>query len=305
MKRVHFLLSTLLVFAVLWIVSCSLDFDQKKEVSDNALSPQSVTKSAKRGIAYDFTSSADLAAVSNRVTWFYNWTTVPNSSLTSSFYSTYKMEFVPMLWHSSPAASDTNAVETFILAHSEVKYLLVMNEPNLTDQVNKSPAAAAAAWPVYEKVISDLSAKGRTIKLVGPAMNWGNFTDPSSTNYNNPTNYLTAFFAAYKATNGKAATVDYLAFHWYDYGLAGMITNMHVFGKQIWVTEMANWNSQITTADKQIAQMSNMVSFCESCSYVFRYAWFTGRMSSDPHFSSLFTSTSGQLSSLGKIYTNL
>lgn len=271
----------------------------------NVFGANSGTRSVKRGVAYDFASSTDLSAISSTIGWWYNWGTTPNSGIPSGYYSTYNMVFIPMLWHSSPSATDTNAVETFILAHSEVQYLLVMNEPNLVDQCDKSPVQAAAAWPEYEAVISDLAGHGRTIYLVGPAMNWGNFTDPTLTNYNNPINYLDAFFSAYQATNGRAAKVDYLAFHWYDYGLEGLLNQLDKYGKQIWVTEMANWNAIVTNEALQAAQMSNMVILCESRSDVFRYAWFTGRQSSDPHFTSLFTSTSGQLSALGQVYTNL
>ena len=37
---------------------------------------------------------------------------------------------------------------------------------------------------------------------------------------------------------------------------------------------------------------------------VFRYAWFTGRVSPDPHFSSLL-GASGQLTGLGRLYLTL
>ena len=49
------------------------------------------------------------------------------------------------------------------------------------------------------------------------------------------------------------------------------------------------------------AQMQSMVSACESRSDVFRYAWFTGRVSPDPHFDSQLAA-SGQLTALGKLY---
>ncbi len=47
-------------------------------------------------------------------------------------------------------------------------------------------------------------------------MNWGTMQ-----NYSDPVVWLDAFYAAYKNANGnRPPKIDYLAFHWYDYGLA-------------------------------------------------------------------------------------
>ncbi len=103
--------------------------------------------------------------------------------------------------------------------------------------------------------------------------------------------------------------IDYLAFNWYDYGLSAQLDRLAKYGKQIWVTEFANWHSQndgaqIDTLAKQEAQMTDMVATCESRSDVFRYAWFTGRRSTDSHFTSLLSSP-GQLTELGQHYLSL
>ena len=50
--------------------------------------------------------------------------------------------------------------------------------------------------------------------------------------------------------------------------------------------------------------MTEMVNTCETRSDVFRYAWFTGRVNPDPHFSSLL-GASGQLTGLGQLYLTL
>ncbi len=75
------------------------------------------------------------------------------------------------------------------------------------------------------------------------------------------------------------------------------------------MTEFANWHSQndgaqIDTLAKQESQMTSMVATCEQRTDVFRYAWFTGRVSPDPHYSSLLA-RSGQLTGLGKEYLSL
>jgi O-glycosyl hydrolase len=122
--------------------------------------------------------------------------------------------------------------------------------------------------------------------------------------------WLDAFYAAYKAANaGRAPRIDYLGFHWYDYGLATQLDRLSKYKKQVWVTEFANWHAendgaQIDTLAKQEAQMTLMVGVCESRADVFRYAWFTGRVSPDPHFSSLLAGP-GQLTGLGQLYLQL
>jgi hypothetical protein len=50
--------------------------------------------------------------------------------------------------------------------------------------------------------------------------------------------------------------------------------------------------------------MTSMVATCEQRADVFRYAWFTGRISPDPHYTSLLGAP-GQLTDLGKLYLTL
>jgi hypothetical protein len=179
-------------------------------------------------------------------------------------------------------------------------YILVLNEPNLVTQANVTPQQAAQMWPQFEVLASQTGAK-----IVGPAMTWGTMTG-----YEDPVAWLDAFYAAYEAANnGRQPRIDYLAFHWYDYGLAAQLDRLTKYGKPFWVTEFANWHSQndgaeINTLAKQEAQMTDMVATCESRSDVFRYAWYTGRLSPDPHYTSLLGAT-GQLTDLGKLYLSL
>jgi len=249
-----------------------------------------LNKSVKRGIAYDLASAADLAAVSPGVSWWYNWSPYPNASLPPSTATQYGMQFYPMLW-------TFNSPTTGIEPHG---YLLVLNEPNIVTQANVTPQQAAQLWPQFEAVASQTGAK-----IVGPAMTWGTMTG-----YEDPVVWLDAFYAAYEtANNGRQPRIDYLAFHWYDYGLSAQLDRLTKYGKPFWVTELANWHSQsdgaeVNTLAKQEAQMTDMVATCESRGDVFRYAWYTGRLSPDPHFTSLLGAT-GQLTDLGKLYLSL
>lgn len=68
---------------------------------------------------------------------------------------------------------------------------------------------------------------------------------------------------------------------------------------------MANWHNgdgaDVNTSAKQIEEMTKMVRVCETRADVVRYAWFIGRMSPDPHFTSLLAGP-GVLTALGQSY---
>ncbi len=256
----------------------------------------SVSKSAKRGVAYDLASPADLAALSPGVSWWYNWSPRPNSAVPADYATRYSVDFYPMLWNGNFNASD---IVAYLRANPSINYMLVLNEPNLVSQANVTPQQAAQLWPSYESVAAQTG-----VKIVGPAITWG--TMP---NYQDPVNWLDAFYAAYQAANGRNPQIDYLAFHWYDYGLKDQLDRLGKYGKPFWVTEFANWHSQndgaqIVTLAAQQAQMTDMVATCESRNDVFRYAWFTGRWNPDPHFTSLLGAP-GELTGLGQTYLSL
>jgi len=256
-----------------------------------------VAKSAKRGVAYDLSDPLDFAALSPGVSWWYNWSSQPNKIVPADYVAQYGLDYYPMLWNGT---YDATVVEAFLHANPGIKYLLVMNEPNLTSQSNLTPAQAAAIWPGYESIAAHTG-----VKIVGPQITWGTMAG-----FNDPVVWMDAFIAAYQSANGgRSPQIDYLAFHWYDYGLSGQLDRLAKYGKSFWVTEFANWHSQndgaqIDTLAKQEAQMKDMVATCESRADVVRYAWFTGRWSNDTHFTSLL-STAGQLTDLGKLYISL
>ena len=259
--------------------------------------PEPVAKSAKRGIAYDLASPDDLAALAPGISWWYAWGLRPHTAVPADFRSRFGMDFHPMLWNGNFATSE---VESYLLAHPDIEHLLLLNEPNLTDQANLTPSQAAALWPRFESI-----ANRTGVKLIGPAITWG--TMPG---FSDPVEWLDAFYSEYRAANGnRDPRIDYLAFHWYDYGLGAQLDRLRKYGKALWVTEFANWHSQadgaqIDTVAKQKAQMSDMVATCESRSDVFRYAWFTGRWPSDIHHTSLL-GASGELTELGRHYVAL
>ena len=247
-------------------------------------------KSAKRGIAYDLASPADLSALRDGVSWSYNWSPTPHVSADAG------IAFVPMLWSFNFNADDVIA---YLRAHRDVHAVMVLNEPNLTDQSNQTPQQAADNWPKYEALAQDAG-----VLLVGPQLTWG--TMPG---YADPVVWIDAFYDAYRgAHDGGDPRVDVIGFHWYDYGLTGQLDRLTKYGKPFWVTEMSNWHvgdgtAAIDTAEKQATQLTEMVAACEARSDVERYAWFTGRWDNDVHFTSLL-SDAGVLTPLGETYVN-
>lgn len=254
-------------------------------------------KSSKRGVAYDLAAPGDFAALSPGVSWWYSWSPSPDPNVPENYTSLYGMGFIPMIWNGS---FDAASIVTWLRANPGVEFILVLNEPNLVDQANLTPQQAAQLWPAFEAIAAETG-----VGIVGPAMTWG--TLPG---YSDPILWLDDFYAAYRASNGnRDPQIDYLAFHWYDYGLAAQLDRLSKYNKPFWVTEIANWHSQadgaqIDTLAKQQAQMTDMVATCESRADVYRYAWFTGRLSPDPHFTSLLDAPGG-LTALGSTYLSL
>jgi hypothetical protein len=285
-----------ILIALVSLSGCAGSTTSSSTVSTPNPAP-TAAKSVKRGVAYDLASAADVAVLSPGVSWWYNWSPNPNLGVPADYATRYSMDFYPMLWNGNYNAS---AVVSFLKSNPNIKYMLVMNEPNLTSQANLTPQQAAQIWSGYEAIAAETG-----VKIVGPAITWG--TMPG---YQDPISGLDAFCTAYQtANNGRSPQIDYLAFHWYDYGLSNQLDRLGKYNKSVWVTEFANWHNQndgaqITTLAEQEAQMTDMVATCESRVDVFRYAWFTGRVNPDPHFTSLL-SADGVLTGLGKTYLSL
>ncbi len=259
--------------------------------------PQRAPNAASR---YNLADAKDFEVLSPGVSWWYDWSATPASGTAATLRAQYGMDFIPTLWNGN---FNDAQIEQLLLSDPKIRFLLVLNEPNLTDQANMSPQAAAALWPRFETL-----AKNTGVKIVGPQITWG--TMPG---YQDPVAWLDAFYAAFRAANGRDPTIDYLGFHWYDYGLGAQLDRLTRYGKPFWVTEFANWHNgdgvaQIDTAAKQMAQMTDMVATCEARPDVFRYAWFTGRLgsqvTSDVHHTALL-GQAGALTDVGRHYVSL
>ncbi len=120
----------LIMVLVVMVIVCNKQSTGPIESEDPVLT---IEKSYKCGLAFNLMETSDFDALKARVSWWYNWhyeTSVPES-----YYTEYEMEYIPMLWGGNPSECSINQIKEFILVQPEIEYLLVMNEPNLLDQV--------------------------------------------------------------------------------------------------------------------------------------------------------------------------
>ena len=121
-----------------------------------------LSKSVKRGIAYNLTSVADLEALSSGISWWYNWSPQYDANVADD-YRRLAVDWIPMTWN----GNNPDQIRAFLNNHPEVRYLLTYNEPNFQDQANMTPAYAASLWPTFEEIAEEYD-----LELVGPALNY-------------------------------------------------------------------------------------------------------------------------------------
>jgi hypothetical protein len=250
-------------------------------------------KSVKRGIAYGHNSEADLQAISEGLTWWYNWYVEPESPLQNS-YNNYSLDFVPMVWN---ASSDTAKLRAFLKTHPSVKYILGFNEPNFKTQANLTPAEAAANWPRIEELADEFN-----LKIVGPAVNYCDqcVDIPGTNSDSDPVAYLDAFFDA--CTDCR---IDYLAVHnymCYSSALQSYIKGFLKYKKKIWLTEFACWDQSTITLDMQKSLVIGAIDYLENDTNIFRYSWFTGDRNGSWPYLDVYGKKPGELTDLGQLY---
>jgi hypothetical protein len=252
------------------------------------------TKSAKRGVAYGYNSSEDLAVLSKSVTWWYNWFHQPETTVINS-YPTYGFDYVPMAWN---GAFNKEAMRAFLSTHPDVKYILGWNEPNFKSQANMTPSQAAALWPDIEELADEFE-----LEIVSPAVNYCDVcVEENGTTYTDPVKYLDDFFTAC-----VGCRVDHIAIHSYMGNVSALQWYVGLFKKYnrpIWLTEFANWENS-PTLQQQKNFLVGAVDYLENDPDDFRYAWFTGRHTGAPYIGLLENGQSGNLTELGDIYVNM
>ncbi|MGN0236205.1 MAG: glycosyl hydrolase [Paludibacteraceae bacterium] len=276
------------LLAGLLLLSCeqAVSPDKKGE-------PNHMQKSAKRGICYNSFSEAEMALVGQSISWGYNWGKTTSDQVASGMEQ-YGIEYCPMVWSGKP---DISAMQAFIAAHPNTHYLLVFNEPNLTDQANMTPAQAAALWPEVVEAAEVLN-----LRLVSPAMNYGTLAG-----YSDPIKWLDEFFAQ---PGVDINDIDAISIHCYmasTSGLKDFVERFRKYNKPVWLTEFCAWDPAPSGADKQLDYMCTTLSYLEQEPLVERYSWFMLKTSSaitKVPFNQLVThDMNPQLTPQGEIYT--
>jgi hypothetical protein len=252
----------------------------------------SARSACKRGVAYGHHSKADLAALSTSVSWWYNWTHVPDQALADGSYRDGGVAYVPMVWGGT---FDAPAITSEIPEGAAT--LLGFNEPNFGSQSDLSAADAAALWPEIEQI-----ADARGLSLVSPAVNFCG-GDCQETD---PFKYLDDFFAAC-----DGCRVDKIAFHIYvgcnppgenkaEWLINHVETYKQRFAQPLWLTEFAC--DDASSSAEQEAFLRDAVAYLEGEPRVERYAWFSGRFEDIPFVDLL--GADGELTSLGEAYVS-
>lgn len=278
---------------IVWSCVLSILVSCVEPVQQGDLPATSQAKSQKRGICYNSFSEAEMALMGPSISWAYNWGKTTSNEVATNM-AQYSIDYCPMVWSGKP---DIAAMQAFIAAHPNVKYLLAFNEPNLTDQANMTPVQAAELW---QDVVD--AAKVLNLKLVSPAMNYGTLAG-----YSDPIKWLDEFFAQ---PNVDIRDIDAISIHCYmasTSALKSFVERFRKYGKPVWLTEFCAWDPAPSSVEKQMDYMCAALNYLEQEPLVERYSWFMLKTSSSltkVPFNQLVThDLNPQLTPLGEIYT--
>lgn len=221
-------------------------------------------RSYKRGVADGgFSCRAEMDALAPGASWFYNWAQTPPAGINNEVIDNDTWDFCPMAWNTNWSE---DKVREYVKAHPQTKYFLGYNEPNFKDQASMTPEQAAADWPRVQAICKELG-----LKIVSPAVNNSAWTE-----WSDPVKWMREFIRLVGID-----AVDYIAFH--AYGGIGNIRDTATrlwdeFKKPLWLTEFCQWpggaGPVYVAPQTQTAAMVNMLKWCETTDYIYRYAWF-------------------------------
>lgn len=255
---------------------------------------QNNNQNFKRGYGFGNHAQADMEALSQTASWWYNWWHQPDGQNNIiDVYQDFEMEFVPQAWN---AGFNETAMRAYLDNHPDVKYIMGYNEPNFHAQANLSPAQAAANWHKIEKVADDYN-----LKIVGPALNYS----PDAP-YHSPFDWMDEWLEECDKIGG--CRFDYVNVHSYMNTVGALewyLGEWERYGKPIWLTEFCAWDGIETTATPAYQQnfMREALAMLDAKPTVYRYAWFVARSTGIP-YNSLLGSVPGQLTDLGRIFTD-
>lgn len=246
-------------------------------------------RSAKRGLSAHLKFVEDVNLIAPGVGWYYNWGTAVN-------FSDAMVEgdvlFYPMAWNLN---FNADAIRAAKRACPEAEYILTYNEPNLVDQANCTPAAAATRWGELKALAAELN-----MKLISPALNYG-----TTAGYHDPIVWFDEFLAQPGVSLDDMAAI---ALHCYmptAEGLKQFIRRFDKYGKPIYMTEFSHANGAISNnVPQQQSFMAGSLNYMECDDKVAGYAWFMLRASGQWNAISIVNSEVKNLAltDLGKEY---
>ncbi|XP_045205374.2 uncharacterized protein LOC123557765 isoform X2 [Mercenaria mercenaria] len=246
-----------------------------------------VQGSEKKGVVHwaDSYMCDDFKALDN-MTWWHDFRMNLNyfhdNKICLSTIDSYKKTHVPMVWGYWS--------KTKINIDNDAQYILGFNEPNHKKQSNMTPEKAAAAWREVEKY-----SKGKP--LVSPsAAVCGNECQSDEIEW------FDKFFALC-----KGCRIDYLSTHTYwcnpDKVMKYLEMLYKKYGRKIWLTEFAC--SKTLNPSRQLMFMKQILPQLEAADYIFRYSWYSARITKSGFVTtsaSLLKPDSSSLTILGQWY---
>lgn len=224
-----------------------------------------VERSSKRGVAienYRLTPES-LNGLSKVVTWGKTWDFRTRDGPSLDVWNMAGLDFVPMVWGDATIEKIKNETAEGQGMEGDTA-LLGFNEPNFPNQADLTPSEAAARWPQLE----ELARENNITTIVSPQMNWHWSKDPIE--------WLQEFFAA--CDGCKVDAIGLHVFACYANGLKYHLDRYRIFGKPMWITEIAcsdPYNPQRLSAEGQMAYMREAIPLLEADEDVAKYAWFS------------------------------
>lgn len=238
----------------------------------------------KKGLAGSAPSSSGLLT-----RWYYNWSSNPSAKGMPAAYPSIR--FLPMVWGWYPGKTPS-LLDGLRAQHPSL--LLGFNEPDHKDQSNIPVETALEAWPLFQEIASELVSPAAANPL-GPWMQ----------------NFM-------RGVDKRKLRVDSIAVHHYGppsaAGFLNLLSRVHdLYQRPIWVTEfaVADWQAKYGASNRfPVSEVADfMRSVCPEMNkipWIKGYAWFPfpGKSSNALQTSVLFDA-SGNLNTLGKIYSRL
>jgi hypothetical protein len=222
----------------------------------------------KRGVSYNDAKLTDCLTSSSKISWGYNWG--------SSSDGLSAVSYVPTLWGTNELYTDSWSKNAQSAIESGSTHLFSFNEPDMGEQSNLSPQAAASAWKQYMEPFAGKA------QLCSPSVTNGGGSMGLS--------WLKSFLESC-----SDCTIDCLNIHWYDSAENVDYFKKHIGdaadlapGKPIFVSEFAATGDQETF-------LETVMPWMDSNDAVAGYAYFKG--------DGVLVS-GNEMSSLGQIYAS-